>query len=100
MTLDYIFRLLLSSREDVLFNIICLNVLEGIKQLYVLMRFKKYQLEIPFKGDNEKALIKRSNCKNLVLYYSKKVQQIAAFAVIFCFSVTKQSIENGSGFFQ
>ena len=32
VTLDFIFRLMLCSREDVSFNIICLNVLEGIKQ--------------------------------------------------------------------
>ena len=37
VTLDFIFRLMLCSRKDVSFNIICLNVLEGIKQLYLLM---------------------------------------------------------------
>ena len=37
VTLDFIVRLMLCSREDVSFNIICLNVLEGIKQLYLLM---------------------------------------------------------------
>ena len=37
VTLDFIFRLMLCSREDVSFNIICLNTLEGIKQLYLLM---------------------------------------------------------------
>ena len=65
MTLDFIFRLVHCSSEDVSFNIICLNVLEGIKQFYLLMCFKKTRLEIPFKGDNVKALIKTSNCGKL-----------------------------------
>ena len=30
VTLDFIFRLVLYSHEDVSFNIICLNVFEGI----------------------------------------------------------------------
>ena len=40
MTLDFIFRFVLCSREDVSFNSICLNVLEGIKQFYLEMWFK------------------------------------------------------------
>ena len=40
----------------------------------------------------------RGPCENLFLYFSEKVQKIAAFAVLFCFSVTKQSFENGFGF--
>ena len=56
MTLDFIFRLVLCSRGDVSFNIICLNVLEGIKQFYLIMWFKKNRLETPFKDDNVKAL--------------------------------------------
>ena len=83
----------LCSREDVSFNSICLNVLEGIKQFYMLMWFKKTQLETPFKGDNAKALIKTTNCENLVLYFSEKVQKIELFAMLFLFSVTKQSLE-------
>ena len=63
MTLYFIFRLVLYSREDVLFNIICLNVLEGIKQFYLLMSFKNKRLEMPFKGDGVKELIKTSNCE-------------------------------------
>ena len=51
------------------------------------------RLETPFKGDNVKALIKTSNCENMVLYFSEKVQKIAAFAVFFRFSVTKQSLK-------
>ena len=52
VTLDFIFRLAHCSSEDVSFNSICLNVLEGIKQFYMLMWFKKTRLEKPFKGDN------------------------------------------------
>ena len=98
VTLDFIFRLMHCSSEDVSLNIICLNVLEGVKQLHLLMRFKKTRLETPFKGDNVKALVKTSNCENLVLYFSEKVQKFAAFAMLFWFSVTKQSFENGFGF--
>ena len=97
MTLDFIFRLVLCSREDVSFNSICLNVLEGIKQFYLLMRFKKIRLETKFIGDNVKAIIKTSNCENLGLYFSEKVQKFAAFAMLFWFSVTKQTLENGFG---
>ena len=88
-TLDFIFRLVHFSSEDVSFNSICLNVLEGINQFYLLMWFKKKRLETPFKGDNVKALVKTSNCENLVRYFSEKVQKIAAFAMLFWFSVTK-----------
>ena len=56
MTLDFIVRVVLYSHEDVSFNIIFLNVLEGIKQFHLSMLFKKIQLETPFKGDNVKAL--------------------------------------------
>ena len=98
VTLDFIFRLVHCSSEDVSFNIICLNVFEGIKQFYLLMWFKKTRLETPFKGNNVKALVKTSNCKNLVLYFSEKDQKIAAFAMLFWFSVTKQSFENGFSF--
>ena len=73
-------------------------VLEGIKQFYLLMWFKKKRLETPFKGNNVKALVKTSNCENLVLYFSEKVQKIAEFAMLFWSSVTKQSFENGVGF--
>ena len=83
MTLDFIFRLVHCSSEDVSFNIICLNVLEGIKQFYLLMWLEKTRLETPFKGYNVKALVKTSNCESLVLYFSENVQKIAAFAVLF-----------------
>ena len=98
VTLDFMFRLVHCSSEYVSFIIICLNVLEGIRQLYLLMWFKKTRLETPFKGDNVKALIKTSNCENLVLYFSKKVLKIAAFTMLFWFLVTKQSFENSFGF--
>ena len=83
MTLGFIFRLVHCSSEDVSFNIICLNVLEDIKQFYLLMWFKKTRLETPFKCDNVKSLVKTSNCENLVLYFSEKVQKIVAFAMLF-----------------
>ena len=98
MTLDFIFRLVHCSSEDVSFNSICLNVLEGNKQFYLLLWFKKTRLETPLKGDNIKALVKTSDCENLVLYFSDKVQKIAAFAMLFWFSVTKQTFENCFGF--
>ena len=100
VTLEFIFRLVHCSSEEVSFNIICLNVLGGIKQFYLLMRFKKTRLETPVKGDNVKALLKTSKCENLVLYFSEKIQKIAAFAMLFWFSATKQSFENGFGFLQ
>ena len=83
VTSDCIFRLVLCSREDVSFNSICLNILEGIKQFYSFIWFKKNRLETPFKGDNIKTLIKTSNCENLVLYFSEKVQKILTFAMLF-----------------
>ena len=98
MTLDFIFRLVHCSGEDVSFNNICQNVLDGIKQFYLLMWFKKTRLETPCKGDNVKALVKTSNCENLILYFTEKVQKIAAFAMLFWVSVTKQSFENDFGF--
>ena len=85
VTLDFIFPLAYCSSEDVSFNSICLNVLEGIKQFYLLMRFKKTRLETPFKGDNVKALVKTSNCENLVFYFSEKAQKNAALLCFFGF---------------
>ena len=70
VTLDFIFRLVLYGHEEVSFNIIFLNVLEGIIQFHLPMWFNKNRIETPFKGDNVKALIKTSNCENLVLYFS------------------------------
>ena len=70
VTLNFIFRLVLYSHEDVSLNIIFLNVLEGIIQFHLAMWVKKTRLETPFRGDTVKALIKTSNCENLVLYFS------------------------------
>ena len=70
VTLEFIFRLVLYSHEDVSFNITFLYVLEGIIQFHLSVWLKKNRLETPFKGDNVKALIKTSNCKNLVLNFS------------------------------
>ena len=97
-TLNFIFQLVHCSSEDASFNLICLNMLEEITRLYLLTLFKKTGLETPFKSDNVKALVKTSNCENLVLYFSEKSQKIAAFAMFFWFSVTKQPFENGFGF--
>ena len=98
VTLDFIFRLVHCSCEDVSFNIICLNVFEGIKQFNLLMWSKKTRLETPFKGVNVKPLVKTSNCENLVFYFSENDKKIAAFAMLFWFLVTKQSFENVFGF--
>ena len=98
VTLDCIFWLVLCSHEDVSFNIIFLNTLEGIKQFYLSMWFTKNRPETPFKGDNVQALIKTSNCEKLVRYFSEKSKKIGAFAILFWFSVTKQSLENVFGF--
>ena len=67
--------------------------MEGIKRFFLLMWFKKIRLETPFKGNNVKAFVKTSNCENLVIYFSEKFQKIATFAMLFWFSVTKQSFE-------
>ena len=88
---------MLCSRENVSFNIICPNVLEGIKQFDLLMWFKKTRQETPYKGDNVKALIKTSNCENMILYFSENVRKWSSFAMLSWFSVTKQSLENGFG---
>ena len=85
MTLDVIFRLVLCSSVDVSFNSSCLNVLEGIKQLYLSIWFKISQQETPFKGDDVKALLKTSNCENLVAYFSENVKKIAVFPLLFGF---------------
>ena len=61
------------------------------------MWFKKKRLETPFKGHNVKATIETSNCEKYVLYFSEKVQKIAAFAMFFLFALTKRSLANGFG---
>ena len=55
VTLDFIFLLVLCSREDVSLNIIFLNMLKGIKQVYLLIWFKKNRIETLCKCDNVKS---------------------------------------------
>ena len=86
VTLDFILRLVHCSSEDVSFNSICLNVLEGIMQFYLLMWFKKTRLETRFKSYTVKALVKTSNCENLVLYFSEKVQKMKHLLCFLVFS--------------
>ena len=97
MTLDFIFRLVLYSHEDISFSIICLYVWEH-QTVFLYNVLQENRLEIPFKCDNVKALIKTSIYENLVLYFSKKVQKIRAIAMLFWLLVIKQSLENGVGF--
>ena len=73
------------SSENVLFNSICLNVLEGIKAVLLVNVVQENTTKTPFKGDNEKAIVKTSKCENLVLYFSEKVQKIAAVLWLFGF---------------
>ena len=85
VTLDFIFRLVLFSHENVSFNSNCLNVLEDIKQFYLLMWFKTKRLEATFKGDDVKTLINTLNCENLVVYFServKKMKHLLCFLVV------------------
>ena len=82
MTLNFIFRLVHCSSEDVSFNSICLNVLEGIKQFYLLMWLKRTRVETPFKGDNVKALVKRQIVKTwpfISLRKFRKLQHLLCF---------------------
>ena len=104
VTLDFIFRLVHYSSEDVSFNSICLNVLEGIKQFNLLMWVKKTRLETPFKGDNVKALVKRQIVKTWSLFLWKSSENCCICCAFLVFSdqtivwKTKQSFENGFGF--
>ena len=85
LTLNFIFRLVLYSHEDLSFNIICLIVFEDIKEFYLLLWFKKNRLETPFKVDDVNALIKTSNCENLFPYFSGKVQKLQHLLCFFGF---------------
>ena len=81
-TLDFTFWLVHCSSEDVSFNIICLNVLKGIKQFYLLVWFKKTLLETPFKCDNVKKLVKRQIVKTwsfISLRTFRKLQPLLFF---------------------
>ena len=82
MTLDFIFWLVLFSHEDVSFNTIFLNMLEGIKQFNLSMLFMKKRLETLFKGNNVKALMKRQIVKNwsfISLRKFRKLQRLLSF---------------------
>ena len=85
MILDFIFRLVLYSHEDVSFNTIFLNVLEGIKQINLSMWFMKKRLETPFKGDNVKALIKRQILTNLSFISLRKFRKLQHLLFLFVF---------------
>ena len=76
---------MLYSREDVSFNSICLNVLEDIKQYYLLVWFKKNRLETPFKGDDVKALIKASNCETWSFISLRKLRKLQYLLCFFGF---------------
>ena len=89
MTLYFFFRLVLYGREDVSFNIICLDVLEDIKPFYLLMWLKKNQLETPFKGDDVKAFIKPQIVKTWSFISLRKFRKLQ-IAILFRFSMTKQ----------
>ena len=65
---------------------------DGRHQTAILVRVvEEILIRTHFKGDNVKAFVKTSNCENLVLFFSKKIQQITPF---FLFSVTIHSLEN------
>ena len=64
------------SSEDVSLNSFRLNVLEGIKQYYLLMWFKKTRLETPFKDDNVKALVKRQIVKTWSFISLRKFRKL------------------------
>ena len=76
MTLDFIIRLVFYSREDVLFKSICLNILEDIKQFYLLTWFKKKQLETLLKGDDVIALIERQIVKIWSFISRRKIRKL------------------------
>ena len=77
-----------------MFRIFMCASLCNIEQCQLSIWFNKKPLKTPFIGDNVQALVKTSNCEKMVRYYSEKSQKIAAFAMRFWFSVTKQSLEN------
>ena len=86
VTLDFIFQLVLCSHDDVSFNIIYLDVLEGIIQFYLSMWFKKTRLETPIAiGDNVNALIKTSNCENWFFISLRKVRKLQHLLCFFDF---------------
>ena len=85
MTLDFIIRLVFYSREDVLFKSICLNILEDIKQFYLLTWFKKNRLETLFKGNDVIALIKRQIVKTWSFIARRKIRKLHYLLCFFDF---------------
>ena len=86
MTLDFIFWLVLHSHEDVSFNIIFLNVLEGIIQFHLSMWFEKKRLETPFKGNNVNALIKTPIVKTWSFNSLRQFRKLQHLLCFFGFS--------------
>ena len=77
VTLDFIFRLVRCFIQQYLSECI------GRHQTAILDNVLQEILETPFISKYVKALIKTSKCENMVLNFSKKVQQLKAFAVLF-----------------
>ena len=93
VTFDFIFRLVhCSSSKNVSFNSIWLNVLEGIKQFYLLMLFKKTRLETPFKRDNVKTLVKTSTLRKLGPLFLWERPVNCSFCYAFFFGFGDQTI--------
>ena len=86
VTLDFIFRLVLYSHEDISFNSMFLNVLEGIKQFHLSLWFMKNRLETPFKGDNVKAIIKRQIVKTWSFISLRQFRNCSICYAVFGFS--------------
>ena len=82
--LDFIFRSVFRSCEDVSFNIICLAVLVDIKQSHSLMWFENCQLKTPFKCDIVHALIKASIAKTLIIISRGKFSKKQYYSNICC----------------
>ena len=93
VTVDFIFRRVLCSHEDVSFNILCLNVLEGIMQFILSKWFKKNQLETPFKGDDVKSINKNVKLGKIGPLFLRENQKIAAFAMLIWFSLTNNRLK-------
>ena len=73
-------------------------MLEGIKQFTCQCGSGKPQQETPYKGDYVKSIKKNVKLWNISPFFPEKSQKIAAFAMLFWFSVTKQSLKNVFGF--
>ena len=82
VTLHFNLRLMLRSRENLLFNNIDHNMLLDICQLHCLTWIRKYRLETSYKGDNVNSSIKTSISKLLVFISRRKFTK---FHRLFCF---------------